>query len=183
MSDFTSSVQWQFKQFDRQLQKNNFLNALESRTNVPKSYLVSGFTFVYLLLTFLNVGGIGQILSNFVGFVLPTVHSINAIKTKTKDDDTKLLAYWIIFSFLNVIEFWSSAILYLIPFYYFIKIVFLVYIGTPSTGGAVLLWNKFIEPVYDRSIGHFMQTNDIRSAVDNAEEAMATGASRHIHKN
>lgn len=143
----------------------------------------------YLVLTFFNVGGLGQILANFVGVVIPTYFSIQAIKTQTKDDDSKLLAYWIVFGFLNVIEFWSGAILYLVPFYWFIKVIFLIYIGLPGTGGATMVWTKLIEPVYDRltanvshtgNVGHGGQSkrDEVRQAVENAT-SFASGASRH----
>lgn len=154
---------------------------LQTQTKIPKSYLISTFTFVYLLLTFLNFGGIGQILSNLAGFALPTYFSIRAIKTTTKDDDVKLLSYWIVFGFLNVIEFWSSAIIYLIPFYWFLKVVFLVYIAIPTTGGAFMIWSKIIEPTYDR----FVESkgadagSKLKEAVENAGTSFTSGISRH----
>ncbi|SMN18224.1 similar to Saccharomyces cerevisiae YPR028W YOP1 Membrane protein that interacts with Yip1p to mediate membrane traffic [Maudiozyma saulgeensis] len=181
MSDFKSSFQSQFKQFDQQFAQNAFLGNLESKTKIPRSYLISAFTFVYLLLTFLNIGGIGQILSNFAGFVLPTYFSIQAIKTTTKDDDMKLLSYWIIFGFLNVIEFWSGAIIYLIPFYWFLKVIFLVYIAIPSTGGAFMIWTKVIEPFYDQFLASRANktANNLKQSMENASASVATGISRH----
>lgn len=152
---------------------------------------------VYLLLTFLNVGGMGQILSNFIGFIIPTINSIKALKTQNNQkDDQFWLSYWIIFGFLNVIEFWSSTILYLIPFYWVLKIVFLLYISIPSTGGCQWVYSRLIEPGYDSLLKKLIviankdnstattsssPNDDIRRAVNNT--ARGTGASRHPHHN
>lgn len=169
MSDFTSSFQSQMKHFDSRYSSNKYLQQLEERTNLPKSYISVGLAAFYLILIFVNVGGIGEILSNFAGFIVPAYYSLVAIKTTTSKDDTQLLTYWVVFAFLNVIEFWSKAILYLVPFYWFVKTVFLLYIALPQTGGAVLIYNTIIAPVTDKYVAvHESRSDEIRAAVDGA---------------
>lgn len=158
---------------------NNILQQLENKTKLPKSYLAVSASFVYLLLIFINVGGIGEILANIAGFVVPAYFSLVALKTSDKTDDTALLTYWIVFAFLNVIEFWSKAILYLIPFYWFLKTIFLLYLALPQTGGASLVYNVAISPVADRYVVvHQKKSEEIRSAVNEAA-GKATGAQIH----
>lgn len=158
---------------------------MENKTKLPKSYLSVGALTVYLLLIFINVGGIGEILANFVGFVVPAYLSLVALKTTATKDDSQLLTYWIIFAFLNVIEFWSKAILYLVPFYWFIKTIFLLYIALPQTGGAALTYRLLISPVADRYIVvNEKKSDDIRNAVNDAAfkpagASKTTGASIH----
>lgn len=123
------------------------LNHFEAQSGLPRSYAVIGVVVVYFVLIFLNVGGIGQLLSNIAGFVVPGYYSLIALETSRTDDDTKLLTYWVVFAFLNVVEFWSKAILYWIPFYWLFKTIFLLYIGIPSLGGAVAVYNAVIEPI------------------------------------
>lgn len=131
--------------------------------------------------------------------MIPTINSVKALKTKgDHSDDQYWLSYWIIFGFLNIIEFWSSAILYLVPFYWVLKLVFLLYISTPSTGGCQWVYNKLIEPTYDQLVKKLVTIgnndnnastastssskqdigDDIRQAVKNTA-AKATGSSRH----
>lgn len=125
---------------------------------------------------FINVGGIGEILSNFAGFVLPAYLSLVALKTTTTSDDTQLLTYWIVFAFMNVIEFWSKAILYLIPFYWFAKTVFLVYIALPQTGGATSIYKRVIAPATDKYINTVPKVaNDVTAAVNGAAQSFTTG--------
>ncbi|GAV50340.1 hypothetical protein ZYGR_0U01960 [Zygosaccharomyces rouxii] len=171
------------KNFDSRYSSNKYLQQLEERTNLPKSYITVGLAALYLVLIFINVGGIGEILSNFAGFVVPAYYSLIAIKTTTSKDDTQLLTYWIVFAFLNVIEFWSKTILYLVPFYWFVKTVFLLYIALPQTGGAVLVYNNVIAPVTNRYIRiPETKSDEIRAAVDDAAvkgNAKASGFSAH----
>lgn len=103
-------------------------------------------------MVFLNLGGIGQLLSNLAGFVLPGYYSLKALKSRAKDDDTKLLTYWVVFASLQIIEFWSKTILYWIPAYFLFKTIFLVYIALPSTNGAELVYNSVILPIANKYI-------------------------------
>lgn len=125
---------------------------LEKQSKVPRAYTVLGVFVVYLGIIFSNVGGIGEFLSNIAGFVVPAYYSLHALSTKTTKDDTELLTYWVVFAFLNVIEFWSSAILYWIPFYWLIKTIFLLWLSIPYTGGAGLVYANIVKPFADQHI-------------------------------
>lgn len=118
----------------------------------------------------LNFGGIGQLLSNIAGFVIPGYYSLVALKTTTKDDDTKLLTYWVVFAFINVIEFWSNTILYYVPFYYLIKTGFLIYLS--SFGGSTLVYNSVIKPLSDKYV---KVENPIASKIQETAEGVSTG--------
>ncbi|CAK9439359.1 uncharacterized protein LODBEIA_P35190 [Lodderomyces beijingensis] len=128
------------------------LTHFEKQTGLPRSYAVLGFVAVYFILIFLNFGGIGQLLSNIAGFLVPGYYSILALQTPDAKDDTEILTYWVVFAFLNVIEFWSKAILYWIPFYYLFKTIFLLYIGVPVTGGAQTIYKTVIKPITDQYV-------------------------------
>lgn len=94
----------------------------EQKAGVSKVFLALGIGFVYFFLIFLNYGG--QILSNMVGFIFPGIplfehfaenpayESIRAIESAGSADDTQWLTYWVVFSFFNVVEYWSRTILY-----------------------------------------------------------------------
>ncbi|CCK68659.1 Yop1p KNAG_0B02170 [Huiozyma naganishii CBS 8797] len=179
MSNLASIAQTQFGHLDANLGQFKVFQQLEQQTKIPRTYWTLSLTIGYLLLTFFNVGGLGEILSNFLGFVIPTLYSIKALKTKTKDDDSVLLAYWIVFGFMNVIEFWSGAILYLVPFYWFIKVLFLIYIGIPATGGAVFVYGKLIEPVYDQCFSKISvnKKDGVKESVENTGKKVSSGFS------
>ncbi|KND99531.2 hypothetical protein QG37_03681 [Candidozyma auris] len=143
----------------------------EQQTGLPRSYAVLGFGVVYIVIIFLNIAGIGQLLSNVAGFVIPGYFSLIALETRSKDDDTQLLTYWVVFAFLNVIEFWSRAILYWVPFYFFLKTIFLIYIGVPAFGGARIIYANVIRPF---SKAYIVKSGGVKSSVNDAAEGVST---------
>lgn len=148
------------------------LNYFEHYSGVPRSYAVLVVGLVYIALVFLNIAGTGEFLSNIVGFVVPGYYSLIALSTKGTNDDAQLLTYWVIFAFLNVIEFWSGAILYWIPFYFLFKTFFLVYIGVPSLGGSVWMYNAIVGPLSHSFLG--LKTNRISSDIKAASSGISS---------
>lgn len=122
-------------------------------------------------MVFLNIAGIGQLLSNIAGLVVPGYYSLIALESRGTADDTALLTYWVVFAFLNVIEFWSRAILYWVPFYFLFKTVFLLYIGIPSLGGAKIVYEAVIRPL---SQTYIVKNRSLNKAVNDAAEAAST---------
>jgi len=51
------------------------------------------------------------------------VFSIKAIETKQKDDDTKWLTYWVVYSVFHLMEFFADIFLFWIPLYWFFKVI------------------------------------------------------------
>lgn len=139
-----------FGDIDKSTAQYKFLDTFEQQTALPRSYAIIGGAGIYLFLVFMNLCGIGELLSNIAGFVYPCYRSMQALRTKQTEDDTRLLTYWVVFSFLNVAEFWTGAILYWVPAYFFFKTLFLIYLASPSTNGATLVYNQAIKPIADR---------------------------------
>ncbi|KAK6465598.1 TB2/DP1, HVA22 family-domain-containing protein [Scheffersomyces coipomensis] len=158
---------------DHRTSGNTVLHQFEAQTGLPRSYAVLGFVAVYFVLIFLNVGGVGQLLSNIAGFVVPGYYSLLALSTVSKNDDTQLLTYWVVFAFLNVIEFWSKAILYWIPFYFLFKTIFLLYIGIPAFGGATTVYLNIIKPFAEQYI--LAEGAGIAKKLDEAAEGISSG--------
>merc|ERR1711935_829559 len=79
------------------------------------------------------------------GFLYPSYRSFKAIHSKSQDDN--LLMYWIIYGLSIVLEFFFGFILTMIPLYFEMKILFVVWLQLPQTQGAKYLYLKFIEPV------------------------------------
>lgn len=98
-----------------------------------------------------------------------------ALETTTTKDDTQLLTYWVVFAGLNVIEFWSKAILYWVPFYYLFKTIFLLYIGIPSFGGAATVYQAVIKPFSQK----YVVGKSFSKDVDDAAEAVSSSVKVH----
>jgi receptor expression-enhancing protein 5/6 len=129
---------------------NNVLLDLEKKTNVKKIFIVYGISaFVVLWLMF---GYGAQLLCSAIGFVYPAYCSIKAIESRNKDDDTQWLTYWVVFANFSVFEFFSDAICDIIPFYWLMKCVFLLWCMSPLNG-STLIYQTVILPFFKKNQG------------------------------
>ena len=107
--------------------------------NFAKIGLIFGVLFVMF--------GIGSTyITCLLGVAYPAFKSFLALESKNSDDDKQWLTYWVMFGMFNIIDQFAGFILHYIPFYYFLKLGFLVWLFHPSTVGASYLFDKYIEP-------------------------------------
>ncbi|KAL7754142.1 ER membrane protein DP1/Yop1 [Sorochytrium milnesiophthora] len=118
--------------------------ALETRTGVPRALIAGGGTGLTIVLILFNVAG--ELITNLVGFVYPAYCSFKALETKGVEDDIQWLTYWVVFGFLNMIEFFTDILLHWFPFYFIVKTVLLVWLYLPQTRGAVITYNRVLRP-------------------------------------
>ncbi|ELU03977.1 hypothetical protein CAPTEDRAFT_20933 [Capitella teleta] len=167
-------------------EKNAFtdiLEKVEAKTNVRRLYLVMGLAAFLAL--YLMVGYGAQFLCNFLGFLYPAYASVKAIESKGKDDDTKWLTYWVVYSGFSLVEFFTDIFLFWIPFYWLLKCVFLLYCMVPTSwNGSIMIYNKVIRPfilkhqakvdeALDKAAGVAQEVLDEVSAEESAKDAAA----------
>ncbi|CDK27896.1 unnamed protein product [Kuraishia capsulata CBS 1993] len=170
MAQYQAQLQGFLGNLDANTKSFKFLDQFETKTNLPRSYAVIIGAVGYLFLMFLNIGGIGQLLSNLAGFALPAYLSLQALETTTTSDDTRLLTYWVVFAFLNIVEFWSKAILYWIPTYFVVKTVFLLYLALPQYNGAQKVYQALIRPIAQKYVLKTDVTHDLLNKVNAKNE-------------
>lgn len=91
--------------------------------------------------------GVGQVyLTNLIGVAYPAFMSFIALESNEADDDKQWLTYWVCFGAFNIVDQFAGIILQFIPFYYFLKVGFLVYLFHPSTLGATSVYNTVLLP-------------------------------------
>jgi len=131
-------------------EKNKFTDVLElveQKTNVRRLYLVLGLGV--FLAFYLMIGYGADFLCNLIGFMYPAYASIKAIESSVKEDDTKWLTYWVVYSTFALLEFFTDIIFFWVPFYFFFKCMFLVYCMIPGGyNGSLKIYNSFIRPAF-----------------------------------
>uniref|UniRef100_A0A3P9PJM8 Receptor expression-enhancing protein n=1 Tax=Poecilia reticulata TaxID=8081 RepID=A0A3P9PJM8_POERE len=79
------------------------------------------------------------------GTLYPAYSSYKAVKTKDVREYVKWMMYWIIFALFTTVEVFTDMFLCL-PFYYELKIAFVVWLLSPYTKGSSVLYRKFVHP-------------------------------------
>ena len=125
--------------------------------------LVAGILFVMF--------GVGQsYITNIIGVAYPAFMSFIALESEGTEDDKQWLTYWVCFGAFNIIDQFAGIILQFIPFYYFLKLGFLVYLFHPSTMGATTVYNNFILPNVQKYEGRVKQLVDEHVPLDQLKE-------------
>ena len=66
-----------------------------------------------------------------IGFIYPAYESYKALESKRTDAAAEWLTYWVIFSLFSVFESVADWLISWIPFYYILKLLFLLWLLLP----------------------------------------------------
>jgi len=81
------------------------------------------------------------------GMLYPAYYSYKAVKTKNVKEYVRWMMYWIVFALYTVIETVTDQTVAWFPLYYELKIAFVVWLLSPYTKGASLIYRKFLHPL------------------------------------
>ncbi|XP_042332759.1 receptor expression-enhancing protein 4 isoform X2 [Sceloporus undulatus] len=84
------------------------------------------------------------------GMLYPAYASYKAVKTKNIREYVRWMMYWIVFALFMATEMITDTFISWFPFYYEIKMAFVVWLLSPYTRGASLFYRKFIHPTLSR---------------------------------
>ena len=105
---------------------------LSNKTKVEPGYFLGGGILLSALIILFTMGG--TILSAVITVVYPGFKSIKALETKDTDDDDKVwLTYWCVFGISTLVDEFAFFLLAFIPFYFYIKLAFFVWLMAPQT--------------------------------------------------
>lgn len=63
------------------------------------------------------------------------------------DDDTQWLIYWCAFALYSLLDFAADGLNRLLPLYWLLKAVFLLYLALPQTYGAHNIYVRYVDPL------------------------------------
>jgi len=127
---------------------NDTLGKIEAKTGVDRIFIVASIAGLCSL--YLIFGHFAELVCNLIGFVYPAYASIRAIESSSKADDTQWLTYWVVFAFLNILEFGEESIVEWVPVYWLFKCAFLLYLSLPMTLGAQKVYAAVIRPAFNK---------------------------------
>ncbi|XP_048407313.1 receptor expression-enhancing protein 3 isoform X1 [Stegostoma tigrinum] len=81
------------------------------------------------------------------GTLYPAYYSYKAVKTKNVKEYVRWMMYWIVFALYTVLETFADLMVSWLPLYYELKVAFVVWLLSPYTRGASLLYRKFLHPL------------------------------------
>ncbi len=93
---------------------------------------------------------VGSFFSTLICFVLPAFSTFKALESENKEDDKRLLTFWVVFGFFYFFDQMLSWLLSFIPLYYLFRTAFIWYLYNPNLAGAEKLYNFSIKPFFER---------------------------------
>ncbi|KAJ8395997.1 hypothetical protein AAFF_G00025290 [Aldrovandia affinis] len=81
------------------------------------------------------------------GTLYPAYYSYKAVKTKNVKEYVRWMMYWIVFALYTVVETFTDLTVAWFPLYYEIKIAFVIWLLSPYTRGASLIYRKCLHPL------------------------------------
>ena len=127
------------KKFKEQIQ------LIQEKTGI-NGYVFIGLIILSLIFVYFNL--FENLITNLIGTVYPTFWTIKSIESK----DGKAihwLIYWIIFSSFILLDFFSGFVVKIIPFYFVMKICFLIWLQWPKSKGCDIIFIYVINNIFE----------------------------------
>jgi receptor expression-enhancing protein 5/6 len=121
-----------------------YLELIHKQTGIQGKYVIIGLAISVALVC---VGYLEKLITNLVGTVYPAFWTIKSIESST-DDDRHWLTYWVVFTLFSIIDTFSGFLLKLLPFYFFIKIIFLIWLFMPNSRGCQIIYNLLVVKLF-----------------------------------
>ena len=140
------------------------LKIIEEKSGVKGKYVV---VILLVAIFFVFIGFFDKVITNLVGTLYPAYWSIIAIESNNADMDIQWLTYWVVFAIFTFFDVFSGFILRFFPFYFFTKILFLIWLFLPNFQGATILYNYFIVRIFKKFEKNIeMVSNNIKKHID-----------------
>jgi receptor expression-enhancing protein 5/6 len=117
------------------------IKILQDKTGVNGRFIIIGLLSCGIIV-FLGI--FDSFITNLVGTILPAYLSMKSIETLETDLEKQWITYWVLFSFFNLLDKFSMIFIFYLPYYYFIKYLFLVWLFLPNFNGAAFLYDVFL---------------------------------------
>ncbi|XP_052000999.1 receptor expression-enhancing protein 3a isoform X2 [Xyrauchen texanus] len=90
---------------------------------------------------------ISRVIVLVFGTLYPAYNSFKAVKSKNVKEYVRWMMYWIVFALYTVLETITDLSMAWFPLYHELKVAFVIWLLTPYTRGASLIYRKFLHPM------------------------------------
>ena len=123
------------------------MDLIKEKTGVDPR-IILGILLGAIILT--TCGCFERYITALVGIVLPCYWSLKALDSNEAGDDVQWLTYWVVYGAFTFIDLFAHIILKIIPFYFVLKLIFLIWCFMPNTRGAEIIYNKIIREPFKK---------------------------------
>ncbi|XP_066538417.1 receptor expression-enhancing protein 3a [Hoplias malabaricus] len=81
------------------------------------------------------------------GTLYPAYYSYKAVRTKNVKEYVRWMMYWIVYALYTLVESITDVSMAWFPLYYELKVAFVIWLLSPYTRGASLIYRKFLHPL------------------------------------
>ncbi|XP_071435335.1 receptor expression-enhancing protein 4 [Pithys albifrons albifrons] len=93
---------------------------------------------------------LSRVIELVFGMLYPAYASYKAVKAKNIREYVRWMMYWIVFALFMATETFTDLLISWCPFYYEVKMAFVLWLLSPYTRGASLLYRRFVHPTLAR---------------------------------
>jgi len=148
----------------------DLVETVESNTKLAVEHVLCAIEVLMVTLLFCGMGA--SFITNLVGFVFPAIMTVLAIESDQKNDDTQWLIYWVVFATFHMIDpLVEVLVIYWIPFFYPLKVSFLLWMMLPQTKGANVIYKMVLPHIstITRTVNHV--DTELRSLGNNNKKS------------
>ena len=123
------------------------ISIIEKRSQINPKVLIGGLAVALILTT---TKWFSSYVTCLVGVLCPTYLSLKALESPEEDDDKHFLTYWVVYGLFTVFDIFTSFLINRIPFYYTLKLAFLIWMFMPNFKGSIHVYNYVIGPLFKK---------------------------------
>ena len=118
------------------------MNSTKEKTGIDGIYVI---IFLAICVFFVYLGIMGSLITSLVGTLYPGFSTIKSIQKNTRKKEW--LTYWVVFGSFLIFDMFSNIIVKFIPFYFVLKILFLIWMFIPGSNGCKLVYEFLISKI------------------------------------
>ena len=121
------------------------MNLIQEKTGIKGIFVILGLV---LCVVFVYFNILDTIITNLVGTLYPAFWTIKSLEQNLLEEQKKWLTYWVVFGSFIIIDMSSVVIVKFIPFYFVLKILFLIWLFMPGSNGCTIIYYLVVKKIF-----------------------------------